>query len=251
MKINRTAYRTIEILELLSMNPRGLTLKEIISSLEIPRTSVFDILQSLIAKRMVVELNGDSKKYSIGLRAFEIGMSYLQNTNIIDVIKPILEEIAETTNRTAFFGVMDNNMVTYVYKYEPTNVIVTTSHIGTKNGLHCTSLGKAILSGLDEEALLSVAKEIEYTKNTEHTITCRKELLKEIDAVRERGYAIDKREIEEHILCFAAPVFDYDGNTIGAISLSGIYSEDIDFEKVGNKVKEAANKISKRLGYTK
>ncbi|MCD5414054.1 MAG: helix-turn-helix domain-containing protein [Clostridiales bacterium] len=70
MQGNRTALRAVEILGVLSDNPDGLTLKEIVSALGIPKTSAYDILKALAYKQMVDEINDGAIRFKIGLRTF-------------------------------------------------------------------------------------------------------------------------------------------------------------------------------------
>ncbi len=76
MKINRTVDRTISILELISNNPDGLTLNEISEALQIPTSSTFDILQTLLINDMIHKIQPYSKRYILGTKTFMIGSRY-------------------------------------------------------------------------------------------------------------------------------------------------------------------------------
>lgn len=77
------------------------------------------------------------------------------------------------------------------------------------------------------------------------------DLYKELELTRKRGYGIDNREVENHMLCFAAQVFNYNGECVVAISISDMYSKDDSYEYLGNRIKEVGYLISEKLGYRK
>ncbi len=247
MKKSRTATRAIDILELISNETKGLTLSEIATSLEIPVTSASDIIKALLDKEMIEVIDERSKIYGIGVKAFFIGNAFISNTSLIDKSKDIIEKLGTDLNKTVFLGKEVNEKVTYIYKFEPKSTLITTCSIGARTKIHCTSLGKSIMA-YDNELFQKVLKK-ELLKNTKYTITEPELLKKEIKKIREIGYAVDNREQSEHLLCIGAPVFDNNNKVIAALSVSGLYSKDIDIEKQGFIVKESALAISKKMGY--
>jgi DNA-binding IclR family transcriptional regulator len=114
--------------------------------------------------------------------------------------------------------------------------------------LHNTSLGKCFLAY--DEVLLNNIIHKELIKKTPYTITDSAMLLDEVNKVRKQGYAVDNREQDERMLCIGAPIFGQNNNIIAAISVSGLYNENINIEYEANIVKEKAYIISKKMGYT-
>ena len=249
MKLNRTTQRTIEILKLVSKDPEGITLDDICQHLELPKTSAYDIVTTLVAMGMVNVAKGQKQTYTIGLTAYRIGINYTNNLDFIGTIEPKLKAFAKDVGKTVFFGVRSDHEVVYICKFEPENPIITTATVGTKNPMYCTSLGKAILAYMDEETKAQVISRIKFRKKTERTIMSSEELEKELKAVKERGYALDAREMEEHMECVGAPVFGSDGNVMGAISLSNLYKPTEDYQVLGRIVHKKAAEVSKLLGF--
>lgn len=249
MKLNRTTLRTIEILKLVSKKQDGITLDEICEKLDLPKTSAYDIMVTLAETGMVNVAKGQKQRYTIGLTAYRIGINYTNNLDFIGTIEPVLKVFAKDIGKTVFFGVRADHEVVYICKFEPENPIITTATVGTKNPMYCTSLGKAILAYGDESDREQVIKRIKFKKMTERTITDRESLLEELDKVREKGYALDAREVEDHMECVGAPVFGPDGKVIGAISVSSLYKPTEDYEALGRIVKEKADDMSKLLGF--
>lgn len=249
MKLNRTTQRTVEILKLVSKNPDGITLDEICDKLQLPKTSGYDIVTTLAEMGMVNVARGQKQRYTIGLTAYRIGINYTNNLDFIGIIEPELKAFAREVGKTVFFGVRSDHEVVYICKAEPENPIITTATVGTKNPMYCTSLGKAILAFSDEETKQQVMNRIKYRKKTEQTILSREALEQELKKVQAKGYALDAREVEDHMECAGAPVFGPDGSVLGAISVSSLYKPTEDYEALGMLVREKAAQVSKILGY--
>lgn len=245
---SRSATRTIMILELIAERSKGITLSEISAELNIPVNSVKDIINSLLEIEMIEIIDERSKLYGIGVKAYYIGNAFIRNTNLIDKAKPIIEDLGSMLNKTVFLGKEINGMITYIYKYEPKNLLVATCPIGSRTNLHCTSLGKCILA--HDKELWEKILDKPLIKLTKNTITDYEKLYEEIEKVRIKGYAIDNREQAEHLLCIGAPIFDNANKVIAALSISGLYQESTDIEGEAALVMEKAAIISKKMGYT-
>lgn len=249
MKLNRTAQRTVEILKLISKKTDGITLDEICVALCLPKTSAYDIVTTLVSMEMINVDKGQRQRYTIGLMAYRIGINYTNNLDFISAIEPELRSLAKEIGKTVFLGIPSDHEVVYLSKYEPENPIITTATVGTKNPMYCTSLGKAILAYTEEEERNRMISHIRFHPHTPRTICDQGTLLTELEAVKEQGYAIDDREIEDHMECVGAPVFGSGGNVIGAISASSLYVPTEDYHALGRTVSKRAKKVSRLLGF--
>ncbi|MDE6929183.1 MAG: IclR family transcriptional regulator [Lachnospiraceae bacterium] len=249
MKLNRTTLRTIQILKLVSKRPDGITLDEICQELDLPKTSAYDIVVTLVETGMILVSRGQKQRYRIGLTAYRIGVSYTNNLDYIRTIEPVLKDFSREVGKTVFFGVRSDDEIVYLCKFEPENPIITTATVGTRNPIYCTSLGKAILAFTEEEEKEKVLDKIIFSKKTEQTITTRAALKKELEQIQKKGYALDAREVEEHMECVGAPVFNRDGEVLGAISVSSLYKPTEDYETLGRTVREKAREVSKLMGF--
>lgn len=247
MSGSRAAKRTVLILSLIAERPKGITLSEIANELSIPVSSTVDILRSLLDTGMIEIIDERSKLYSIGVKAYSIGSSYIRNSSLIDKAKPIIEELGSQLNKTVFLGKVINEKITYIYKHEPDNLLVATCPIGSSNYLHCTALGKSILA-YDDDLLKSVLSK-PMIKKTKHTIIDPDLFTKEIEKVKFQGYAVDNLEQTDHLICIGAPIFDSTNKPIAALSVTSFYKMEIDFEKESNLIKEKAAIISEKLGF--
>ena len=249
MKINRTTERSIQIMQLIAKSGEGLEMDEICEKLSIPRTSCYDILVTLVHMGMLEVNTGIKRSYKIGINAYRIGMSYTNNRNISEIIAPALKELSKELQKTCFFGVLEGNKIVYISKCEPENPIITTATIGTKNLVYNTSLGKAILSTMSEDKIRSIAKEIDFKPVTRFTLTDADALVENVKLSKKRGFALDERELEEHMECVGVPIFDEKRECIGAVSASSLYRKDEDYLALGEILKKRGLEISKSLGF--
>ncbi|MGL4732269.1 MAG: IclR family transcriptional regulator [Fusobacteriaceae bacterium] len=248
MKINRSVERSMEILKFISSRNEGVTLKEIISELDIPKSSAFDIVQTLIYTDMINVIEGVQNRYVIGLETFRIGLSY--EKDMLKIAQKYLKQLSEKLNKTVFLGILKDGEVIYLDKREPSSPIVTTATLGSRNPVHCTALGKVMLFGLSEEKIKKILKEKGMASKTERTITDPDKFLDHLRLWRKKGYALDDREIEDNQLCMSAPIYDASGKIVAAISASGFYNPNENLEKSSEILKEITQKISKELGYS-
>lgn len=116
MKLNRTTMRTVDILKLVSKNPDGITLDGICEKLELPKTSAYDIVTTLVEMGMVNVTRGQKQTYTIGLTAYRIGINYTNNLDFIGIIEPELKAFAKNVGKTVFFGVRSDHEVVYICK---------------------------------------------------------------------------------------------------------------------------------------
>jgi IclR family transcriptional regulator, KDG regulon repressor len=249
-KLNSGIDKMLSILELVSQSTKGLSLAEIVKEIGIPKTTTHRILE-ILTKRDYVEWNAEREKYYVGIKALEIGITALIGLDIVDVSIPYLQELSADVGETSFLAVYNNGDVVYLYKAEGTSSIQTTARLGSRRPAYCTALGKAFLAHLPiEEADRVFEKKL--AKFTEKTITDRVKLYEEFAKVRANGYAVDDEGIEYGLFCVAVPVYNYTGNVIGAISVSGPTKRlNENWNHIIEELANAGRMISKRLGYVK
>jgi DNA-binding IclR family transcriptional regulator len=109
----------------------------------------------------------------------------------------------------------------YIDKLEPGRSIRMISRVGASSPVHCTAVGKAILSSMSPEDAADIVKRLRLSRFTRKTLTTRESLLQELAKSRRRGYAIDDEEREEGVRCIAVAVQDANGEPVAAVSVSG------------------------------
>jgi DNA-binding IclR family transcriptional regulator len=239
----------MKILQIVSLNSNGTTLQEIADALDIPKSSAFVIVQTLLSGKYLSTLKHNDKKYCLGIEVFTLGMRYVNDLNWVRQCALYLDPLAEKFNKTAFVGVLEGNSVVYVHKYVAKKAILASCALGSRKEVHATALGKALLAFSDEETLQRILNTVTLSSLTENTITDKIKLLAELAETRQRGYSLDIKEQDLMMACCGAPVFDYTGQVIAAISLSDIYDSKTNEDEIAVALKEVAKKISASLGY--
>ena len=242
--------RVFDILELLSSEHEGLSLTAISERLDLPVSTVFRLL-SVLRTRNYVEKNDSTNVYRLGLGFVELTSLYLSNIELKTEAQPYLRHLSRSTGQVVFMGIEQDGELVYIDKYEEFNEIRDYCFIGQRRPLHCTALGKSLLSGLTDEEIRELYKDRKLEAMTPNTITDVEELIEETHRIAKRGYSIDDEEIEKDMWCVAAPVRDYRGLIIAALSTSWDRHghADADMDRNIELVKQNALNISIRMGY--
>jgi len=242
--------KSLSILEILLQQGSAMNMTEISKKLDLYPSTTHRILDTL-KHWGYVEQEPDNQEYQLGLKVLELGMAKLHQMDLVREATPYLKELVKQCNETVHLGVLEEGEVLYLAKEESSQTIRMISYVGKRAPLHCTALGKVLLAYLPEEEIKKILDKRELPRFTENTITNKRELEKELSKVREQGFALDREENEKDVSCIAAPIRNYQGEVIAALSISSpIFRID---KKVQNNLKEAlietSRKISKRLGY--
>lgn len=244
--------RVIMIVDYISsFDDNGVSLSDIYKNLDIPKTTVFNIINTLVSHGVIEETGSSIKKYKIGFQSYVLAKRYLEKMTLIQIAEPILKELSDITKLTSFVAKQDKSKVFYMFKYEPKDAYRTLANIGSTSNINSTSLGKAYLMTLSDEELKEKLQKIDYVKETEKTLITSEELYKEIIKSKKQGYSIDDEENMDGLVCFGAPIKNEYGEYEASISISGLFQTSDSKELYGRLIKQAAEKISQLIGYRK
>jgi DNA-binding IclR family transcriptional regulator len=240
--------KAVAILELLARSETELTATEIHQELGIPKATAFMVLTVLERHQMVKK--SDQHRYTIGIKLYELGITYVSKLDVVKVAQPFLEQLLSRTNLTAHLGAIFDHRVIFIDKIEPKSFIRFSTFPGMRSDIHMSSLGKAIAAHLTQPELDEIVTTIGLGTYTVNTITDRVAFEEELERIRQRGYAIENEEGELGIRCVGAPIFDNAGRVIAAVSVTGLVSQirEEDFPTLGQVVRESAESISSALG---
>ena len=252
MKINRSVARAIDMLNMISETKDPLTITEISQRLDIPKSTAFDIINTLVDKGYL-ETDKKQKTFSMGINVFQVGSRYLDKLDFQSAAHSLLEEMMLKSGETVFLAVENQGRLVYLDKVESNASVRTDSRLGTSNPMYCTGLGKALLAAYENDRVKAIISQEPMKAKTEYTLTNYQELLRDLEQTRRRGYSIDNRESELEVFCVAAPIYDLSGRPVAAISIAGMASRmlgnDQKVAEFGKLVMETALLVSKRLGY--
>lgn len=242
--------RTLNLLELLSRHPEGMTLTAMTEALKMPKNSVFRIAATLTL-RGYAERDEGTKAYRASRKLLSLGHAAVGGERLIQAAAPILTALRDATGETALLGTLAGNhgvVLDQVPSSHPVKVVVEIGHAFT---LHTAAPAKAMLAHWSPEAQKSFVQQIKFTKHTRHTITNATAYLAELKQVKAQGFALDRCEESETFACAAAPVFDHRGYPVASIWISGPSDRVTpgSLDKLGSKVKQFADQLSRQLGY--
>lgn len=229
-----------------------MNLGEICKLCNLSRSTTLRIIRTMKGKEFVQI--GKDGKYKLGLQIYKLGNIFFYDLDIEAKAEPYLKHLANSTNKTVHLGIVDENKALILDKVEPDEqaIRIMMSRRGRNVPFHCTAIGKVLLSFQPDEKRKTILESIELTKYTRNTIIHKAKLEKELDQIRQQGFALDFEEHEKDIVCIAAPIRDIQGKVVASISVAGVLFR-TPRELLENKLKEevvnTAKAISKELGY--
>lgn len=248
-KTSTTVTKAFLILEMVSeKNNGGTSLAEVANHLQVSKSTAHRYLTTLEELDVVRRDNNDG--FSLGPKLVELTGAFLSNHDLRNESETSLELLAAQTEETVHLAIPSGDEVVYIAKVDSPHSVRMASHIGALNPMHCTALGKAILAHYPPNRVNEIVAQ-GLPKRTSFTITTPEQLHDELERVRVQGIATDEQENELGVRCTGAPIFDYTGKVIGAISVSGPAGR-ITKERsieIGPLVKDAALDVSRRMGY--
>lgn len=241
--------RAVAILECFSEEKKELKLTEISDKLGLNKSTVHGIISTLKYHGFISQ-DEETQRYKLGIRFIEFGELVVNSMNIRNAALPLVEEVCGKIDETVHVAMLDGTNVVWIGKSESTKSIKTSTKIGASLPAYATADGKIILCYQDGDNINKYLPR-RIPKHTQNTVTNKAEFIRRLENMKKNGYAIDNEEYVEGIKCIAAPIFDHDGNVKFSLSTTGPAFRMTE-EKIKETlviIKEAANEISRRLGY--
>lgn len=199
---------------------------------------------------------GTSRKYRLGLRVTDLGMSALNSTGLRDHSRPYLEELRQRTSYTVNVSVLDGSEILYVDRARSfrrgQNRIDLNLRPGSRLPAYCTSMGKLLMAYLPADQLTSLLGEMTLQRRGPNTITSKKALRTELEQIAEEGIAVNDEELAEGLHSISAPIRGESREVVAALNVAA-HSSMISLEEMvdalGPHLVATADNISARLGY--
>ena len=244
-----SVLKAIRIMRLFSAAEPTLTLAEISRRLDMPKSTAHNLLNTLLSEGFIEKVDKDS--YALGMAIIPLTQNVRVNVELRDRAAPLLRQLADDCRESVYLTVLDGDSALYIYAVESSKRLLARTAVGDRAPLHCTSVGKAILAFLPEEAVERILEAAPLHPFTPNTITQQERLYAELAHTRERGYAMDCEEHELSTFCLGAPILDSRANVIGACSISGADPAIVNdrAEDLSLCVKRVAEEVSRRMGF--
>lgn len=216
-----------------------------------PKSTAYAILSTMRDKKYITQ--NEEGKYYLGIAFYECGQAVSRNWNISSISRPYLEMLSHETNSTAVISIVDNQSIYNIDYISGGSDIQMIPDLGKSLPTHASSQGKLLISSFSP---IKLSKHLEAHKMfafTTSTITDKEKLIKELDKIKKEKYAISDSEFIYGMRSISAPVYDHDGELkfcISTLSMARAIKKE-ELKKMVGLVKDAANRISDQLGFTR
>lgn len=212
--------RGLEVIRSLGSVQRPLSLTELSQMTGLARPTVRRILITLEHLGYVRSFGDVSAQFGLTPRVLELGTSYVQSHRLWEMVEPHLHGLVADINESSSIAELDGSDVVYVARVAVPKLVTLSVSIGTRFPAYATSLGKVLLSGLDDDEALSLRHEPGRSGIIPVWQPTNDEFLQELHRVRERGWALTDQQLAPAIRSVAAPVRNGSGQIVAAINVN-------------------------------
>lgn len=253
-RYSQSLERGLAILSCFTPKRPVLGIADIADELGMSRSTTHRYVITLLALGYLEQ--GASRKYRLGLRVTDLGMSALNSTGLREHAQPYLEELRQRTSYTVSLGVLDGPEVQYVdqarsYRRGPGRTGLD-ARTGSRVPVYCSAMGKLLLANLPDGDQRELIASLKLAKHGPNTITSKKALRDELDEVREANFAVDDEELAKELFSIAAPVRNEARQVVAAVDIavpSSLITLGELVDALGPHLVSTADRISARLGY--
>lgn len=244
----QSVERAIGVLKILArMGSAGVS--EVAEEMGVHKSTISRLLRALEAQGMAQ--SSGRGKYQLGLGILHLANSIPVRLDLSKEARPVLHALAARFGETVNLAVLSSNHIVNIDEAFGPSTLGTKNWMGLLTPIHATSSGKVFLASLPAEERERLLNDVGMPALTHQTITSRQELEAQLATAAKSGYATVRGELEDGLNGIAVPVRGHQGNTIGAISISGP-SFRFDPEKspqLIDELKQAGLKISENMGF--
>lgn len=241
-------FAVLEALGRGGSNP--LSLEDVTKSVKLAKTTVHRLLYSL-GKIGYVERYEDSGKYALVGKFFEIGRSALPHRHLTSLARPLMKTLVNRFGVSAHLGVLEQGQVVYIMVEQSQSPFRCAATVGDSCYCHSTSIGKSMVAHVPEQELSSIIAQHGLPRMTSRTITAREVLDQELQSIRDLGFAVDRGENIDGVICVGAPIFDRAGHVVAAVSASAPAGQiERQFDTLQQELRRITGKLSMMIGHS-
>lgn len=223
---------------------------ELSKYLGVNKSTAYRLLITL-EKNGYVEQIGENGKYALGIKLCKFRKKILDNYDVRAIAHPFLEMLTELTGEAAGLSIFKDDKIILIDCCNSPHHLGAILRVGDEEEPNCTAHGKALLYSLPEEEQRRLLKSLKPKKHTRNTMIDTEEIIKESALNKARNYAMDNEEMTIGMRCVATNIYDFNGNVVGSIGISGPTNR-MSAEKIPKHIEtvlEIAKLISQKLGY--
>lgn len=246
----QSVNRALDLLEVFLSPNSEVGLTEIASRLNLDKATAYRLLNTL-EKRGYVERPPETRRYRLGLRAFEIGAAYQNQLEIRRLGLNTLQEMVRQTGEDAFLCIREDDFALCVEKVDAlAQVNIYTLRVGGRQALHLGAAPRALLSGLSDQDLADYAARTGLPPATPYSLKNLAEITEDAHSTQKNGYTLSLNDATVGIAAVGAPIYDRRNQVAASISLSGLANryETDRLEPLIHVVHESAQQLSRQMG---
>ena len=250
--MNKSAARAVDILEYLASAERGgrpAGISEISRDLDIPKSSVFDCVYTLLEKGFLQYAGEDQKTFSLGMKTAQLGFSAMRQFDTARIAAEELTALREKTGQTVFLCAERGGSLIVISKTREVGPVRFAVMVGSELAFHLTAPGKAMLAAMPDEEWKRLVGTGCYPTHTANSLGNAFLLERELKKIRQQGYAVENYEDNNSTFAVAAPVYDYNDTVTAAVSVS-LFRADAELADVpalADAVMKSALRISAQM----
>jgi DNA-binding IclR family transcriptional regulator len=239
--------KSLNVLETIARTG-DIRLSALVEATGYPAATLHRILTAL-ARRRYVRQDPATRTYTLGLKCLELSSRLKDSLAIVTAAKPVMQKLMESTGETANLVSFENMEAVYIDQISNTRSLLRMfTRVGARVPLHSSGVGKAFLATRPSKEILSYFRGAKKVRHTRNSLVKEDDFLRDLEATRARGYALDREEFEEGVGCIAAAI-THNGEVVGALSISGPSSRLLgaNSDSLAAEVVRSAAAVSKRL----
>lgn len=252
--MNQSVIKALKLLDLFTEDIQQLSLREIASRGNLPKPTAYRLLASLVECGFLqrTKENEPDSRYRLGLKLLELGNLVSGQLEIREIALPYMEELAQDINEVIHIVIANQNEATYIEKVDSTRAIRLYTRIGKSTPLYIGSGPKLLLAFMEKEKQKKVLGEAKLYAIDDHRIIDKEKLMEELIVIRKEGYAYSIGEQDLETTGISYPLYNYGGQVIAALTVSGLSShfEGGNLQEIKMKTRKTAKNISEKLGYS-
>jgi IclR family pca regulon transcriptional regulator len=207
----------LDVMSILAAQPDGMTLTEMASAAGLTRAGARRLLLTLVASGYAAQ---DGRRFALTPRLLGLARQWLDGTSLWSFAEPHMRVVAERLKESCSAAVLSDEEIVYVARVPGQRIMSVALHVGTRLPAWCTSMGRVLLSGLDDDRLAAFLDRATIGRLTEKTVTDRVMLRGLISDAAIQGFAVVDEELEIGLRSIAVPIRNRAGRIVAAINVS-------------------------------
>ena len=240
--------RGLALLQELARRPRGASQSELAEALQLPQTAVHRLALTL-EHLGYLSKEPSSRFWRVTHKLLLLGQPHSGARSLVEACLPSMRHILALTNETTQLCVLAGHECVLLEQLPSSHPFKYVVDLGSRPPVQCCAPGKAMLAFLDTDHLESLLPRLRFEAYTAHSVVSKNALFRELEKIRENGYALDLCEHFEGVHCIAAPLLDAHGAPFAALTIAGPSSRipKSRFAEWGAAIHEAANDAALRF----